>query len=149
MRAVEWIYHQPVPTPKPSLFSFEYTTEAAKKNSEILAKFDYDMTKAIEAQPGSFISYGSEVRPTNQLDTLLHNHPNFPRFKNNMIKGISYPLEEISEKTRIEMLNKQLKKGNHKSTEEAKENVTKAMKTDVVRGFGKRSTLLAYRVNKQ
>ena len=126
------------PPPKPSLSAFEYTKEAALKNSLILKKYDYDFTKAIEAQPGTTVSYGSEVRPMEQLEILLHNHPNFPRFRSNMTKGISYPLEELDEDTRLNMLNKQLQKGNHKSTmdEEARKNTTKSMQTDVERGFG-------------
>ena len=63
------------PPPKPSLFAFEYTKEVALKNSLILKKYDYDFTKAIEAQSGTTASYGSKVRPMEQLKILLHNHP--------------------------------------------------------------------------
>ena len=72
--AVKWVNRQTVPAPKPSLFAFEYTQEAALKNSTILKKYDYDIAKAIEAQPNTIVSYGSEVRPMEQLDVLLHNH---------------------------------------------------------------------------
>ena len=127
-----------MPPPKPSLFSFEYTMESAIKNSDIIKSFDYDLERTIKAQPGTPVSYGSEVRPMYQLDVLLHNHPNYKRFRNNMINGIDYPLKEIDEVTRLEMLTKQLIKGNHKSTIEGEDraNVTKAMRTDVTRGFG-------------
>ena len=133
------MYGQTVPAPKRSVFSFEYTKEAALKNSKILEEFEFDLEKAIEAQPGTTVSYGSEVRPMAQLEVLLHNHVNFERFRSNMINGIEYPLKEIDEKTRIKMLQKQLQKGNHKSTDLHKDdrpNVTKAMHTDVTRGFG-------------
>ena len=73
-----------------------------------------------------------------QLEVLLHHHPNFPRFKSNMKEGITYPIQPINEQTRIDTLNKQLEKGNHKSTLglDARKNTTKSMKTDVIRGFG-------------
>ena len=126
------------PPTKTKLRRIRIHKKAALKNSLILKKYDYDFTKAIEAQPGTTVSYGSEVRPTEQLEVLLHNHPNFPRFWSNMTKGISYSLEELDEETRLDMLNKQLQKGNHKSTmdEEARKNTTKLMQTDVERGFG-------------
>ena len=55
-----------------------------------------------------------------------------------MTNGISYPTKELDEKTRLNLVKKQLKKGNHTSSleEEAIPHVTKAMKTDVTRGFG-------------
>ena len=136
--AVKWVSRQKVPAPKPSLFSFEYTHEAAIKNSLILEKHGYDLEKAFAAQQDTIVTYGSEVRPTTQLEPLLHNHPNFERFKSNMTHGISCPLNDIPEETRIEEMQKTIKHGNHKSAleKEAIPHVSKAMQTDVVRGFG-------------
>jgi len=86
----------------------------------------------------TIISYGSEVRPIHQLEVLLHHHPNFTRFKHNTNHGILYPIKDLDEDTRIRPLKQQLEKGNHKSTnnKDDKIHVTKAMETDVVRGFG-------------
>ena len=71
--AVKWIHGQTVEPPRASQFSFELNMEAAMKNALVLRKYDYDLKKAIEAQPGTTISYGSEIRPLVQLDVLLHN----------------------------------------------------------------------------
>ncbi len=102
-----------------------------------MKKFNYDLKKAIEAQPGTSISYGSEVRPLSQLDTLLHNHKNYERFRHNTLNGISYPLEDIDDETRANQNNELLAHGNHKSAleEEAIPHVNKAVMTDVLRGF--------------
>ena len=138
LKAVEWVNSQSVAPPRTSLFSFEFNEEAALKNSLILKKHDYDLEKAINSQPGTTVTYGSEIRPFEQLDVLLHNHKNYLRFRENSINGISYPITELDENTRINMVESQAKKGNHKSTDtkEAKVLVTKAMETDVKRGFG-------------
>ena len=80
MRAVKWVHGQTVEPPKASRFSFELTMEAALKNSLLMKKYDYDLKKAIDDQPGTIISYGSEIRPLAQLDVLLHNHRNYSRF---------------------------------------------------------------------
>ena len=102
-----------------------------------MKKFNYDLKKAIEAQPGTTVSPGSEVRPPSQLDVLLHNHKNYERFRHNTLNGISYPLEDIDDETRIGQNNELLAHGNHKSAleEEAIPHVNKAVKTDVLRGF--------------
>jgi LysM repeat protein len=136
--AVQWINSQPVSVPGKSKFSFEYTLEAALKNSLLMKKYNYDLERAIMEQPNTIISYGSEVRPIQQLEVLLHHHPNFTRFSHNMTHGISYPIKELDEDMRIRLLKQQLEKGNHKSTnnKEDKIHVTKAMETDVTRGFG-------------
>ena len=96
------------------------------------------MKKAIEAQPETIISYGSEIRPFTQLDVLLHNHRYYSRFRANTLNGISYPIDDINEETRKRLVDEQLNKGNHKSTrsKEADRLVTKAMTTDVERGYG-------------
>lgn len=136
--AVKWVYGQTVPAPAPSLLSFEYTREAALKNSLIMKRFNYDLDKVIEAQPGTTTSYGSEVRPMRQLEVLLHNHRNFERFRDNMTNGISYPIRQLDEDTRVKLLHQQLNRGNHKSALKKSDRhyVTKAMETDVKRGFG-------------
>jgi len=75
-------------------------------------KFNYDTERAIK-EPNTVISYGFEVRPIEQLEVLLHNHPNFERFSHNMIHGISYPIKDLVEDTRLRLPKKQLAKGNY------------------------------------
>ena len=101
---MKWIHEQKVEPPKKSLFSFELNKEAALKNSLVLKKFDYDLKKAIEAQPETIISYGSEIRPFTQLDVLLHNHRYYSRFRANTLNGISYPIDDIDEETRKRLI---------------------------------------------
>ncbi|KAL9180713.1 hypothetical protein ACHAXT_011166 [Thalassiosira profunda] len=127
----------PCPTPGHSEFRFELTQSAAAHNSAVLAKHSYDLDKAIRANPNSIVSPGSELRPISQLDQLLAHHPNYPRFRANSIDGISYPAQEIDERTRLSDLETQLARGNHKSalTPEAEPIVNKLFKQDAELGY--------------
>ena len=125
------------PTPAHSEFRFELSQAAAKHNSAVLAKYDYDLGKAIEANPNSIVSPGSELRPVSQLDQLFVHHPNYPRFRSNSINGIDYPAGEIAEETRISDLKAQLERGNHKSalTPDAEPIVNKLFTQDAELGY--------------
>ena len=61
---------------------------AAEHNTKILSKYNYDLDKAIKANPKSIISPGSELRPKDQLESLLSHHPNYKRFIQNASSGI-------------------------------------------------------------
>ena len=98
-----------------SLIEFEYTIDAATNNSNLLAEVGYDLRKFINKHPGSTMSYGSELRPLDQIGPLLTHHPSFERFKRNHAHGIDYPLEPLPEEERIAMLQNTIERGNHKS----------------------------------
>ena len=78
--------------------------DAAQQNSNLLEEVGYDLGHFINQHPGSTISYGSELRPISQLEPLLHHHPTFQRFKYNHLNRIDYPIEEIEETERKEIL---------------------------------------------
>ena len=63
---------------------------------------NYDLAKFIDLLPGSTISYGSELRPVNQFEPLLIHHPNYDRFKVNLMEGIDYPLEDLTRPSNFE-----------------------------------------------
>ncbi len=139
MAAVESLANSPTATPSKSSFIFEFTEDAAKQNSKILADANYDLETAIRNQNKfTNLSMGSELRPIHQLDRLLGYHPNYPLFRENTINGISYPVNELDEETRIADLEFQLEKGNHKSAlvPDAREHVDKAMLSDIELGYG-------------
>jgi len=84
------------------------------------------------------MSYGSELRPLDQIGPLLTHHPSFERFKRNHAHGIDYPLEPLPEEERIAMLQNTIERGNHNSalSEEKRPHVTKRMVQDVELGYG-------------
>eukprot|EP00986_Skeletonema_menzelii_P006607 scaffold2523_cov193-Skeletonema_menzelii.AAC.7 len=93
--------------------------KAANHNSEILKSYGYDLNlnKAIEAQGFSHFSVGSEIRPINQLRSLIDHHPYFSELEDLITNGISYPANDLPEDTRIQQLESQtqIKKENQKS----------------------------------
>ena len=91
------------------------------------------MGTLIKWNPGSTLSYGSELRSIEHLKPLLQYHPLFRRFKSNHINGINYPLNDIDKHARTTMLENSIKRGNHKSAleDDQQPNVTKLMKQDV------------------
>ena len=133
MRLVKEISKSRVPIPKKSEFIFSYTKEAAIHNSQVLAKYNFDLEKALKAQGFSEVSAGSELRPVEQLAALCHHHPNRKSILEVASKGVDYKAPDLPEKERLEILKSRLEKGNQKSalTEEAIPTVIKLMKKDV------------------
>ena len=102
------------PAPLGSPLQFEFSMGAANHNSNLLEDVGYDLRTFIAQHPGSTISYGSELRPINQLEPLLHHHPTFQCFKENHLNGIDYPIKDIDESKRMETLEATIERGNHK-----------------------------------
>ena len=126
------------PPPSSSPLEFEFTYDAAATNSSLLEEVGYDLGAFIDKHPGSTISYGSELRPLSQIEPLLQHHPSYEHFKRNMLEGIDYPLEEISDEARRVILDKSIAPRNHKSAlkEEERPHVSKLMTEDVELGYG-------------
>ena len=127
-----------VPPPSSCPLQFEFTLEAASTNSSILEGCGFDLSKFINDHPGSIVSYGSKLRPLDQLRPLLQHHPNFERFAHNHTHGISYPIDDLSSEECSAMLTRSIERGNHKSAldEEHRPVVTKLMAQDVEFGYG-------------
>ncbi|EJK63975.1 hypothetical protein THAOC_15339, partial [Thalassiosira oceanica] len=137
-RTVQQVYHASVPIPTASTVKFEYTAEAASHNSALLESVDFDLAKLIESNPGTTISYGSELRPWDQLFPLLRHHDDWNSFEEDLMNGIDYPFkEEIDEAERKRMLEANIARGNHKSAlnPEDRHHVTKLMRSDVDLGY--------------
>ena len=102
--------------PKASPFAFELNDNAARRNTELLRSFDFDLGKVIEAHPGTVSSYGSELRPLGQLRALLQHHPQWATIEQYARSGIDYPfVDDISEDDRVAMLHENIQRGNHRS----------------------------------
>ena len=95
---------------------FELTEEAASLNAKLLSAFDFDLGKVIDAHPGTVSSYGSELRPLDQLRALLQHHPQWTTIEQYARSGIDYPfIDDISEDDRVAMLHENIQRGNHRS----------------------------------
>ena len=104
------------PTSK-SMFSFENNLSAAKENSRILERFNFDLHKAALKDENSIIQPGTEFRDIETIQPLIDCHKNKESIKNIITKGASYPINllEYNEETRKEDLNAAITKGNNKS----------------------------------
>jgi len=69
---IKW---QPSPAPMKQEFAFELTKEAAEKNYCLLKKYGLDLSRAIDAQKSSPLSYGLEFKPPHILKRIYRNHP--------------------------------------------------------------------------
>ncbi|KAL7526102.1 hypothetical protein ACHAWF_006679, partial [Thalassiosira exigua] len=134
---VQAIAAQKCPTPSTNEFKFDFSQEAADHNSSILEKYDFDLEKAIKAQPFSTTSMGSELRPPNQLDLLYKHHPNHDNLLAIATKGAEYPDQPLSDSDRKRLTLDQIEAGNQQSTQtdEAIPLVTKLMMDDVSKGY--------------
>jgi hypothetical protein len=70
-----------------TFFSFFNTEEARQHNAKILRKYDLDITKAIQAQPNSMVSFGSEFWVPADPEPLLYKHPNWPALREIQVMG--------------------------------------------------------------
>jgi len=95
-------------------FSLSWTDVAAQKNLEILRAYAMNLAAALQAQPFSSLSLGSEFYPANILEPLcgLH-HCGLARVKQWLQTGVNYPLKPISEDDWLVDLHAKFEKGNH------------------------------------
>ena len=136
-RLVSIIIDAETPTPTKSEFDFNFTVEAAQHNSRILEKYNFDLETAIEAQESTEQSMGSELRPVDQLSALFHHHPKVDPISEAATVGVDYPVDDLPEETRKELVANRLKKGNQKSAlnKEAIPIVTNLLRDDVEHGY--------------
>jgi hypothetical protein len=80
----------PVPVPAKADIHFDITPAAAKHNTELLRKHDYDIPCLLASQQGSTADFVSEFRPIEQLWRLLRGHPGFPELERVIASGMDY-----------------------------------------------------------
>ena len=61
MNTVRTLATTAVPVPSRSPFMFGFNSTAANHNSTLLAKFDYDLKRVLQAHPNTTSSYRSEL----------------------------------------------------------------------------------------
>jgi hypothetical protein len=118
-----------------TIFSFHHSEEAKIQNTKILRRYNFDITLAIRDQPNSMVSFGSEFQDPEDLEPLLHQHPNWSALKEILINGISFPLRPISSKDRKLDLEFHAARGNHKSAVKHQAALEKIIKNDITKGY--------------
>jgi hypothetical protein len=112
------------------------TPKAREHNTKILEECGYDLEKVIQQNTGSTISHGSEFRDEETLRAILGNHPYYNDFKPFLSQGVDFVFtEEITKEVRVEELEANLERGNHKSAQGQEETLSKLLAKDTKHGF--------------
>lgn len=98
----------------PHPFTFELTLEAAHKHFCILRRLGSLETALQQGDKDTVLTYGSEFRPTSQLEPILYLHPNWTAFKQLLERGSDWPIDDITEEERRADVQEALELGNHK-----------------------------------
>ena len=95
---------------------FENMKKAAKHNSKLLRKYDFDYGKLVADDPDSTITPGSEFRKPEILEKLFHKHEDWNFIKTILKEGADYPLhDDVDEEKLKEDLAYMIKRENHQS----------------------------------
>jgi hypothetical protein len=136
LQAVQQVASTPVRPPKAPPIQFATDDISLATNAKLLEKFDYDIAELLDHFADTTIGYGSEFRPTDQLQKIFGGHPNFTFFKETLHSGMDYFFEtEISESQRVLELEANLARGNHKSATAEPTITEKEIFKDVRHGF--------------
>ena len=95
-------------------FEFVPSKAAAEKNRSVLKSFDLDLSKALEAEKGSQLAYGSEFKDVKLLELIFQHHPLWSRMKSHLSYGCSYPLSKLSKEEERKDLEEAFAFGNHR-----------------------------------
>ena len=116
-------------------FQFEWSSTAATHNWSILEQYGLNFQQALEAQPISAVTPGSEFRPVSKLAHFLSEHPLWPNCSRWLTTGVEFPLAPLSEEDRMQDLEATLARGNHKTADKWKAEIEQALKKEVQRGW--------------
>ena len=125
-----------VKTPRSSPFVHETNLEAAEKNSSLIASFDFDLQRLIDAFPESTISPGSEFRPVQDIQQVLGSHPFWPKIWDILTNGASYTFKTLPpDCDRLKENEAIFEYGNHASARKKPEALHKVMAKDSKFGY--------------
>jgi hypothetical protein len=80
MAAIKEVATVPAPTPKAPPIRFSVDSDSLEHNGRLLEEFNFDLTELLDHFADTTLGYGSEFRPTDQLDKIYAGHSNFPFF---------------------------------------------------------------------
>jgi len=135
MSLVSSIFKQESHNLNPPGFIFRKCPFAAAHNATVLEAFDLDLDRFIRHHHPSQISFGSEFKPTSSIEPLLGDHPLWPRLKEILLNGATFPLLEMSEEDRAMDIDFHKNRGNHKSLSKYATFINPIISEDIERGF--------------
>ena len=99
-------------------------------------KYDYDLKAALAAQKCSPLTYESEFKSVNILESIFGLRPNWRRMKSILKHGSCWSLKELPLPDRLKDLEKALVFGNLKGAESNPVILKDLVKKDVTYGYG-------------
>jgi hypothetical protein len=95
LKAIRTVFAARVDIPLAPPTWFDVTEEAIQHNSGLLEACDFDLETFLAKNQNSTLAFGSEFRPTSQLEiTILGPHPNFPFFKKVLANGMDFYFDQ-------------------------------------------------------
>jgi hypothetical protein len=134
------ILHQTMATPcqhpsKP-IFEFNLSVKAAKKNFIILTCiFGGNLHKALHAQHGSLLSYGSKFKQILILEPIFGFHPSWTKIKTVLIYGLTWSLLLLNDSNQLNNIDDALAFGDHKGATQQPELLLKLIWDNIDQGF--------------
>jgi hypothetical protein len=136
LQAIQEVAATTVQPPKAPPIQFGTDPASLADNAKLLEQFDFDIAELLDHFADTTIGYGSEFRPTDQLNKIFGGHPNFGFFSKTLKKGMDYFFDsEILEEQRLRELEANLERGNHKSATSKMTTTEKEIAKDVRHGF--------------
>ena len=135
VQAIEDLLQISSPMQEPK-FKFVISKEAAEYNFNILQENKFNLEKLLNfGNPPSVTSYGSEFKPTSQLEELLKNHHRWPQMKQLLENGSDWDLEAIPESVREKDATAAIDRGNHKSAKANAKFLEEALSKEIIKGW--------------
>jgi hypothetical protein len=133
---IKRILRAPNVAPRAPSFQFQMDEESAQNNFLFLERHELDLSKALRAQQGSPLDYGSEFKPVEALECLFGLHPNWKRMKKILEEGSEWPMDELDPESRLSDLEDAIAFGNHKGATKNEVLLKKLVEKDVTHGYG-------------
>jgi hypothetical protein len=136
MEAIKDVYNTHTITPTEPPVRFMTDPDSLAFSEELLASHGYDMGALIRSASGSTMDPSSEFRPTEQLDGIFSDHPNYGFVRNMVERGMDYVLTtELDEGQRILEMEANITRGDHKSASGHQDHLVRLLDRDVKYGF--------------
>jgi hypothetical protein len=119
----------------PPTLKFTATKEAASYNFKLLKSNNFQLEKLLNSPQNCVTAYGSEFKPTGQLEQLLSRHPRWKALEERLNQGAEFPIVELSESIRTQDFEAALARGNHKSADKNLKFLATALKGEVEKGW--------------
>ena len=128
---LDWLPMPALPIP----FNFELSAEAAQHNIDILRNNNFDLHSIMLNDTNSPLHPGSEFRPVHLLDRLFKGHPRWSSVRKMLTLGAHFPLDPLTEETRLHDLKLAKSYGNHKSAKSCATSIMTTLAEEISRGW--------------